>query len=58
MHILFLFAGEWITLASNVPVMAYYSYWYSKLPQISLFNLYDHVNIMNPDVLITCMRVR
>ncbi|KAK2722688.1 hypothetical protein QYM36_003017 [Artemia franciscana] len=51
MNILFLFAGEWTSLAFNIPLIAYHAYRYSKRTQMSSFSFYDPTNIMNADVL-------
>ncbi|KAK2707428.1 protein cornichon-like [Artemia franciscana] len=56
MNLLFLFAGEWTTVALNVPLIAYHCYRYSKRPLMSSYGLYDPTNIMNADVLNACMR--
>lgn len=55
-NILFLFAGEWFSLAINIPLLAYHIWRYKNRPVMSSAGLYDPTSIMNADVLAKCQR--
>lgn len=55
-NLLFLFAGEWFSLAINVPLIAYHIWRYKNRPVMSGPGLYDPTSIMNADVLAKCQR--
>lgn len=56
MNVIFLFAGQWITLALNVPLIAYHVYRYVNRPVMTGPGLYDPTCIMNSDVLQHCQQ--
>merc|ERR1712000_624437 len=55
-NLLFLFAGEWLTLLLNVPLIAYHINRYRTRPVMSGPGLYDPTSIMSRDVLDKCQR--
>lgn len=55
-NLLFLFAGEWLTLIINVPLIAYHINSYRKRPVMSGPGLYDPTTIMNADQLSKAQR--
>ncbi|XP_033624682.1 protein cornichon homolog 1-like [Asterias rubens] len=55
-NVLFLAAGQFGTLAFNIPLIAYHIYRYANRPVMSSPGLYDPTTIMNADVLSRCMR--
>lgn len=55
-NLLFLISGEWVTLALNIPLIAYHIHRYINRPVMSGVGLYDPTNIMNADVLSKCQR--
>ncbi|XP_070576851.1 protein cornichon homolog 1-like [Ptychodera flava] len=54
--ILFLFAGQFGTVAFNMPLIGYNIYRYSNRPVMTGPGLYDPTTIMNADILSRCMR--
>ncbi|XP_019626008.1 protein cornichon homolog 1-like [Branchiostoma floridae] len=54
--LLFLLAGEFFSLALNIPLIAYHVYRYAGRPVMSSPGLYDPTTIMNADVLSHCQR--
>ncbi|XP_060856817.1 protein cornichon-like [Metopolophium dirhodum] len=50
-NLLFLFGGQWISFAINIPLMAYHIKRYQSRPVMSGFGLYDPTSIMNADKL-------
>ncbi|KAF0749670.1 protein cornichon-like [Aphis craccivora] len=50
-NLLFLFGGQWLSIAINVPLMAYHISKYKNRPAMSGFGLYDPTSIMNADKL-------
>ncbi|CAM1297219.1 CNIH1 (predicted) [Pycnogonum litorale] len=54
--VLFLFAGEWITVILNLPMLAYNINRYKNRPVMSQPGLYDPTSIMNADELSRAMR--
>ncbi|XP_050425755.1 protein cornichon [Adelges cooleyi] len=51
-NFLFLFAGQWFSIAVNIPLMAYHINKYRNRPiGMSGFGLYDPTSIMNADKL-------
>ncbi|XP_058124526.1 protein cornichon [Anopheles ziemanni] len=55
-NLLFLFSGEWLSLALNIPLIAYHIYRYANRPVMTGPGLYDPTSIMNTDVLRSCQR--
>ncbi|CAG2176885.1 unnamed protein product [Oppiella nova] len=55
-NVLFLIAGEWLTLLLNAPLIAYHIYRYKTRPIMSGPGLYDPTTIMNADQLSRAMR--
>jgi hypothetical protein len=50
-NLMFLFAGEWISLLINIPLIAYHVHRYMNRPIMSRAGLYDPTTIMNGDEL-------
>jgi len=50
-NLLFLFAGEWITVLINAPLIAYHVHRYLNRPIMSSPGLYDPTTIMNSEQL-------
>jgi len=55
-NILFLIAGEWITVLINIPLIAYHVHRYLNRPIMSSPGLYDPTTIMNSDQLTRATR--
>ncbi|XP_058818585.1 protein cornichon [Topomyia yanbarensis] len=55
-NLLFLFAGEWFSLAMNIPLIAYHIWRYKNRPVMTRPGLYDATSIMNGDNLAKCQR--
>jgi len=55
-NMMFLFAGEWVTLMLNAPLIAYHVHRYINRPIMSGAGLYDPTSIMNADILSKCAR--
>merc|ERR1711994_324382 len=55
-NILFLFAGEWLTLLFNLPLITYHVHRYMKRPVMSCPGLYDPTNIMDANTLSRCQK--
>ncbi|XP_054152925.1 protein cornichon-like [Oppia nitens] len=55
-NLLFLFAGEWLTIILNAPLIAYHVYRYKTRPIMSSPGLYDPTTIMNADQLSRAMK--
>lgn len=55
-NLLFLWAGEWITVCLNIPLIAYNVYRYMHRPVMSTPGLYDPTTVMNADTLAYCMK--
>jgi len=56
-NILFLLAGEWVSLMLNVPLIAYHVWRYKNRPEgMTGPGLYDPTNIMNSDTLSKAMK--
>ncbi|CAH0386663.1 unnamed protein product [Bemisia tabaci] len=55
-NILFLFAGQWLSLMFNLPLIAYHINRYRTRPVMSGPGLYDPTSIMNADILARCQR--
>ncbi|XP_071490982.1 protein cornichon homolog 1-like [Diadema antillarum] len=55
-NVLFLIAGQFFTVALNLPLMGYHVYRYANRPVMSGPGLYDATTIMNADILSRCMR--
>ncbi|XP_018326879.1 protein cornichon [Agrilus planipennis] len=55
-NVLFAFAGEWISLLINIPLIAYHINRYRTRPVMSQPGLYDPTSIMNADVLDRCRK--
>ncbi|XP_072165638.1 protein cornichon homolog 1-like [Diadema setosum] len=55
-NVLFLIAGQFITVALNLPLIGYHVYRYATRPVMSGPGLYDATTIMNADILYLCMR--
>merc|ERR1712012_594133 len=54
--LLFFFAGEWLTLLFNLPLIAYHVHRYMMRPVMSCPGLYDPTNIMDANTLSRCQR--
>nr|AAK15762.1 cornichon [Boltenia villosa] len=54
--LLFLWGGEWVTVALNMPLIGYNVWRYLHRPVMSAPGLYDPTTVMNADVLTYCMR--
>ncbi|KAF7710749.1 protein cornichon homolog 1 isoform X1 [Silurus meridionalis] len=54
--VMFLCAAEWLTLALNMPLLAYHVYRYMTRPVMSGPGLYDPTTIMNADILAYCQK--
>lgn len=50
-NVIFLFAGEWIPVLFNIPLIAYHVHRYLNRPIMSTSGLYDPTTIMNGDQL-------
>ncbi|XP_053674832.1 protein cornichon [Anopheles nili] len=55
-NLLFLFSGEFLSFALNLPLIAYHIYRYANRPVMSGHGLYDPTSIMNTEVLRSCQR--
>ncbi|KAF6024417.1 CNIH1 [Bugula neritina] len=55
-NILFLFAGQFGSLALNIPLIAYHVHRYITRPVMSGPGLYDPTTVMNADSLSRCMK--
>merc|ERR1719154_214665 len=55
-NFLFLLAGEWFSLALNIPLIAYHVHRYINRPIMSVAGLYDPTAIMNANILDKCQR--
>lgn len=55
-NILFLIAGEWVSLCLNIPLLAYHINRYRTRPVMTGPGLYDPTSIMNADILTRCQR--
>lgn len=55
MHIIFVFlillGGDFITVAINIPLIAYHAYKFIKRPIMSGLGVYDPTTVMNGDIL-------
>ncbi|XP_055989647.1 protein cornichon homolog 1 isoform X2 [Sorex fumeus] len=54
--VMFLCAAEWLTLALNMPLLAYHIWRYMSRPVMSGPGLYDPTTIMNADILAYCQK--
>uniref|UniRef100_A0A8C4QRC9 Uncharacterized protein n=1 Tax=Eptatretus burgeri TaxID=7764 RepID=A0A8C4QRC9_EPTBU len=54
--VMFLCAGEMLTLILNLPLLVYHVWRYGNRPVMSCHGLYDPTTIMNADILAYCQK--